>query len=243
MSLPRRPYQRDFTRSDPSLERHEEMENIELGPLPPDPEINVHPAFRHTQDSSWQPARVHGPTLISDPDSYNPRSSGGDSSWSQRRLLNWLKGQQRPETSASASAPFSGTRELGADEYHLAITGYDQVFKRYFTQWDTLFAMLATMGLSTSMPAILFLVIVYAGGPGAGLMNWIVIGLFSVVLTLCLGEIAASMPTSAGKHTIRFLARGIKLTVSSQGYTSIASGSEVKTEGHFWHGSQVSVDA
>jgi amino acid transporter len=79
------------------------------------------------------------------------------------------------------------------------MTGYDQVFHRFFTKWDNLFAMLATMGLATSVPAIIFTVIIYAGGPGAALMNWIVIGLFSIVLTLCLGEIAASMPTSAGR--------------------------------------------
>ena len=200
MSQSRRPYSRDFARSDPALTRHDDMETIELEEMPhsPDPMLNVHPAFRIEFGRSSRPPGSG--TLISDPDSYNPRSSGGDSSWSQHRLLNWLRGTTRSETTAVASDTFHRTRELGADEYHLAMTtGYDQVFKRYFTQWDTLFAMLATMGLATSVPAVVFLIIVYAGGPGAGLMNWIVIGLFSVILTLCLGEIAASVPTSAGR--------------------------------------------
>jgi hypothetical protein len=114
------------------------------------------------------------------------------------RLLQWLKTQGRRDNPNTDTQRFTMTRELGADDYHLAITGYETVFRRYFTRWDNLFAMLATMGLATSLPAIMFLVSMYAGGPIAALINWIMIGSFSIVLVLCLGEIAASMPTSAG---------------------------------------------
>lgn len=199
-------YTGDRARSRRNLNLLDTMENIELGELSTNAGAHIiHPALRELrQDSSWPPASS---TLVSDPDSYNPRSSGGESSWSQRWLLKWLKVSQPSEGRPPSITSFSRPKELGPDDYHLAMTGYDQVFHRFFTKWDNLFAMLATMGLATSVPAIIFTVIIYAGGPGAALMNWIVIGLFSIVLTLCLGEIAASTPTSAGMQYEIFLGR------------------------------------
>ena len=184
------------------------MEDIELNEMPQNEHQNTHPAFRMQTTSRYPPLSS---TLISDPDSYNPPSANAESSWSHRRLLNWLRIHDYNDAPTPAGATFSMTRDVGPDEFHLAMTGYDQVFERVFTPWDNLFAMLSTMGIATSVPAVLFLVSIYAGGPKAALVNWIFIGGFSVILALCLGEIAASMPTSAGLYFYSYRLGGEKL--------------------------------
>ena len=139
------------------------------------------------------------PLKAIEPRSPRPQSPG--SGQSKHRLLQPLNSEQDNDTSDTNARRFTVTHELGADDYHLAITGYEPILRRFLTPWDSLFVVLATMGLATSIPAIIFLVSMYAGGPVTALTNWIVIGMFSIVLVLCLGEIAASMPTSAGNDS------------------------------------------
>jgi hypothetical protein len=118
----------------------------------------------------------------------------------RRRFRPQSKGPQ--EDAEAAGGQRLLPREMDPDAYFLAMTGYNQVLERILRPSDNFFAMLATMSLATSMPAILFLISIYIGGPKAALANWLLAGAFSMVLALCLGEIAVSMPTSAGMYQV-----------------------------------------
>lgn len=130
--------------------------------------------------------------------------STGSSKKPERRCWRKLRSHQHDDVMLPQPLPTAQSREVEADEYHLALTGYSQVFLRTLSPIDSFFAMIATASLATSLPAILFLISIYAGGPKAALINWIVVGLMSIVLTLCLGEIAATMPTSAGLYSFSY---------------------------------------
>lgn len=124
--------------------------------------------------------------------------------WRRRLLPKWRTSSSNDIEKGRRQSRPALPREMDQDELFLAMTGYNQVFDRILRPMDNFFAMLSTMGLTTAMPAILSLVSIFVGGPKAALVNWIVVGFFSVLLTLCLGEIAASMPTSAGGSHVHF---------------------------------------
>jgi hypothetical protein len=188
-----KPFFSESLASSPTL-----VDAIELDSLPHSPSLSTHPL-----SGAGPSSRKVGSTTF-DSEARGSITHVQPSTDSHRRhdwgFLRRVSNQYKDDETASSWPPTAQHRELEADEFHLALTGYTQVFHRVLSPCDNFFAMIATMGLATSIPAILFLVSIYVGGPKAALVNWMLVGLTSIILALCLGEICATMPTSAGLY-------------------------------------------
>jgi len=86
---------------------------------------------------------------------------------------------------------------MDKDEYHLATLGYKQSFIRGLGMFENWAATFTTMNYVSGIP-VLFGFAMISGGPQAALGNWTMVGGFSLIVSLSLAEIAASMPTAGG---------------------------------------------
>ncbi len=86
---------------------------------------------------------------------------------------------------------------MTSDEYHLATLGYRQMFKRGLGMFENWAATFTTMNFVSGMPVLLGFAL-YTGGPQAAFANWTMVGFLSLMVSLCLAEIAAAFPTAGG---------------------------------------------
>lgn len=86
---------------------------------------------------------------------------------------------------------------MDKDEYHLAMLGHKQQFFRGLGMFQNWAATFTAMNYVSGIP-VLFGFAMISGGPQAALGNWTMIGGFSLIVSLSMAEIAASMPTAGG---------------------------------------------